>query len=55
MLSLVLPMACLTSTEAHRSGCQRWHSCASDHGTYTYGDGIVNLLPSSAQCDILQS
>jgi hypothetical protein len=38
MRSLVLPMACLTSTEAHRSGCHRWHSCSSDHGTYTCGD-----------------
>src|SRR5882724_2107055 len=38
MLSLGLPMACLTSTEAHRSGCHHWHSCPSDHGTYTYGD-----------------
>ena len=38
MLSLVLPMACLTSTEAHRSRCHRWHSCPSDRGTYTCGD-----------------
>ncbi len=38
MLSLVLPMACLTRTEAHRSRCHRWHSCASDHGAHTDGD-----------------
>src|SRR5213594_3266541 len=23
---------------AHRSGCHRWHSCPSDHGTYECGD-----------------
>lgn len=23
---------------AHRSGCHRWHSCESDHGTYVCGD-----------------
>ena len=23
---------------AHRSGCHRWHSCPSDHGTYVCGD-----------------
>jgi hypothetical protein len=38
MLSLVLLMACFTSIEAHRSGCHRWHSCPSDHGSYTCGD-----------------
>ena len=38
MLSLVLPMAYLTRTEAHRFGYHRWHSCASDHGTYTYSN-----------------
>ncbi len=25
-------------TDAHRSGCHRWHSCPSDRGTYTCGD-----------------
>lgn len=25
-------------TEAHRSGCHRWHSCPSDSGSYSCGD-----------------
>jgi hypothetical protein len=25
-------------TDAHRSGCHRWHSCPSDSGSYTCGD-----------------
>jgi hypothetical protein len=25
-------------SEAHRSGCHRWHSCPSDSGSYTCGD-----------------
>ena len=25
-------------TEAHQSGCHRWHSCPSDSGSYTCGD-----------------
>ncbi len=25
-------------TEAHRSGCHRWHSCPSDSGSYVCGD-----------------
>ena len=33
-------LACVLSTpaSAHRDGCHRWHSCPSDHGTYTCGD-----------------
>ena len=25
-------------SEAHRSGCHRWHSCPSDTGSYVCGD-----------------
>jgi hypothetical protein len=51
MLSLVLLMACLPSTEAHRSGWHRWHSCPSDHGTYTCGDlDYCSQCPDSAYC-----
>jgi hypothetical protein len=32
LVSLVLLTALLTRTDAHRSGCHRWHSCPSDHG-----------------------
>jgi uncharacterized protein YgiM (DUF1202 family) len=36
---LALGLAQLSSTAAaHRSGCHRWHSCESDHGTYVCGD-----------------
>jgi micrococcal nuclease len=49
MLSLVLLMVCLTRTEAHRSGCHRWHSCPSDHGTSTCGDlGSCRPCPDNA-------
>src|SRR5882724_5420908 len=51
MLSLILLTAVLTSTEAHRSGCHRWHSCPSDHGTYTCGDlGYCSQCPDNAYC-----
>lgn len=34
-------------TEAHRSGCHRWHSCPSDTGSYTCGDlGYTSGCPS---------
>jgi hypothetical protein len=55
MLSLILLTAILTSTEAHRSGCHRWHSCPSDHGTYTCGDlGYCSQCPDSAYWDLLE-
>jgi hypothetical protein len=25
-------------SDAHRSGCHRWHSCPSDSGSYVCGD-----------------
>lgn len=33
ILSLYAP-----SASAHRSGCHRWHTCPSDHGTYEMGE-----------------
>src|SRR5512145_116003 len=40
---LVLPEA----TEAHRSGCHRWHSCPSDTGSYVCGDlGYDDYCPN---------
>jgi hypothetical protein len=36
---------------AHRSGCHRWHSCPSDHGTYTCGDlGHCSACPDNHYC-----
>ncbi len=32
------PLFALSSVQAHRSGCHRWHSCESDSGSYTCGD-----------------
>lgn len=37
LLASALALWCL-SAHAHRSGCHRWHSCESDHGTYVCGD-----------------
>jgi hypothetical protein len=37
--------------EAHRSGCHRWHSCPSDHGTYICGDlGDCSQCPDNEYC-----
>jgi micrococcal nuclease len=48
---LMLLGALLTSADAHRSGCHRWHSCPSDHGTYTCGDlGYCSQCPDNAYC-----
>lgn len=39
------------SVEAHRSGCHRWHSCTSDHGTYVCGDtGHCSQCPDNEYC-----
>jgi hypothetical protein len=36
------------STDAHRSGCHRWHSCPSDSGSYDCGDlGYTSGCPTS--------
>jgi hypothetical protein len=36
---------------AHRSGCHRWHSCPSDHDTYTCGDlGYCSQCPDNEYC-----
>jgi hypothetical protein len=34
----VLMLGQIVATDAHRSGCHRWHACPSDRGTYTCGD-----------------
>ena len=38
-------------SETHRSGCHRWHSCPSDHGTYVCGDlGYCSQCPDNQYC-----
>lgn len=40
------------TAHAHRSGCHRWHSCPSDHGTYECGDtGHCSQCPDNTYCD----
>ena len=43
---------CLPSiSDAHRSGCHRWHSCPSDRGTYECGDsGHCSRCPDNKYC-----
>ena len=37
---------------AHQSGCHRWHSCPSDHGTYECGDiGYCSQCPDNDYCE----
>ena len=39
-------------SEAHRSGCHRWHSCPSDSGSYICGDtGHCSSCPSNQFCE----
>jgi hypothetical protein len=39
----------LSSAQAHRSGCHRWHSCPSDTGSYVCGDlGYFTFCPGGA-------
>ena len=39
-------------TEAHRSGCHRWHSCPSDSGSYICGDtGHCSGCPDNQYCE----
>lgn len=41
------------SAAAHRSGCHRWHSCPSDHGTYECGDlGRCGGCPDNRYCEL---
>jgi micrococcal nuclease len=38
-------------SDAHRSGCHRWHSCPSDRGTYVCGDlGYCSHCPDNEYC-----
>ncbi|MGI0009775.1 MAG: hypothetical protein ACREAE_00050, partial [Nitrosopumilaceae archaeon] len=37
-------------SDAHRSGCHKWHSCPSDTGSYTCGDlGYDSECPKKEQ------
>jgi endonuclease YncB( thermonuclease family) len=51
LLILMLVSSAIAGTEAHRSGCHRWHSCPSDRGTYTCGDlGYCSQCPDNEYC-----
>lgn len=58
VLTLTIPLSTLLaltapvpSSEAHRSGCHRWHSCPSDRGTYICGDlGYCSGCPDNEYC-----
>ncbi len=42
----------VVTTEAHRSGCHRWHSCPSDSGSYICGDtGRCSGCPDNQFCE----
>lgn len=46
-----LLLGMVTPADAHRSGCHRWHSCPSDHGTYVCGDlGRCSGCPDNDYC-----
>jgi hypothetical protein len=46
-----LLVSAIPASEAHRSGCHRWHSCPSDHGTYVCGDlGHCSSCPDNEYC-----
>jgi hypothetical protein len=50
-VSVVLWFVTASGVYAHRSGCHRWHSCPSDHGTYTCGDlGYCSACPDNQYC-----
>jgi hypothetical protein len=51
LLFVTLVCSGVATVDAHRSGCHRWHSCPSDHGTYTCGDlGYCSQCPDNAHC-----
>src|SRR5438093_6762749 len=53
-LLLIVAVAFTASdARAHRSGCHRWHSCPSDHGTYVCGDtGHCSQCPNNDYCEL---
>lgn len=50
-LGLLLLLAAPGTSQGHRSGCHRWHSCPSDTGSYTCGDlGKCSGCPDNQYC-----
>jgi hypothetical protein len=50
-LALLFISFSVVITEAHRSGCHRWHSCPSDSGSYICGDtGRCSGCPDNEFC-----
>src|SRR5882724_2160735 len=53
VLALIASLALVSSADAHRSGCHRWHSCPSDRGTYVCGDlGYCSQCPDNDYCEL---
>lgn len=49
--TIVLLVLATQPSEAHQSGCHRWHSCPSDRGTYICGDtGHCSRCPDNQYC-----
>lgn len=49
---LFLLVLFLSASDAHRSGCHRWHSCPSDSGSYICGDtGYCSQCPNNHFCE----
>jgi len=54
--AIVILVAGASPVAAHRSGCHRWHSCPSDHGTYVCGDiGHCSQCPDNNFCELGKS
>jgi endonuclease I len=48
---VVLMVGTIVATDAHRSGCHRWHACPSDRGTCVWGDlGYGSQCPDNQYC-----
>jgi hypothetical protein len=51
LLALAVTLSGASAVQAHRSGCHRWHSCPSDHGTYECGDlGYCSACSDNQYC-----
>src|SRR2546426_3185117 len=49
--TLAMILGSASSSDAHRSGCHRWHSCPSDTGSYVCGDtGHCSACPDNEYC-----
>lgn len=47
-LGVLLALLGARNAVAHRSGCHRWHTCPSDHGTYTTRSSPPKATPEAS-------